>query len=104
LQSNCGERRRGDAYLAVANSRWSVSNFSPDSRVYRWNGAGFAEMPSIPTDSAHNWEAFTIGSELYLAVAHFRNDSTWMRDSVIYRAILAPGQDVYLPILLNGFP
>ena len=29
---------------------------SPDSRLYRWNQTGFAEMPSIPTDSAHDWE------------------------------------------------
>jgi len=49
------------------------------------SGTEFVEFQSIPTSGAADWEFFTIGSDHYLAVANYYNDSTHDLDSKLYR-------------------
>ena len=57
----------------------------------RWNGSQFIEIQAIPTHGAYDWEAFSIGSDTYLALANNYNDSTHNIDSYIYRHLLHRG-------------
>ena len=45
----------------------------------------FVEYQRNPTNAAVDWEAFTLGTENYLAVANLYDGSTYNTDSVIYR-------------------
>ena len=49
------------------------------------SGTEFVEFQSIPTNGAHDWQFFTIGSDHYLAVANYYNGSTYNIDSKLYR-------------------
>jgi uncharacterized repeat protein (TIGR01451 family) len=73
-----------DYYLAIANNS-NGSSANVDSKIYRWDGAGFVEFQSIPTHRANDWEFFTIGTNYYLAVANNGNDFGPNVDSKIYR-------------------
>jgi hypothetical protein len=79
----------GDAFLAVANySTDFTTNFTIDSRIYRWDGAAFAEFQAIPTSGAHYWKFFVIGEQKFLAVANLHsgpNRTNLEIDSKIYR-------------------
>ena len=76
----------GEAYLAVAN-RKSGRNFNTISRIYRRSQVSglFEEVQQVPTEGAHDWEAFTLGGATYLALANSRNDTTHSVTSRIYR-------------------
>jgi uncharacterized protein YegL len=56
-----------------------------NSKLYKWNGASFVEFQSIPTSWAIDWEFFKVGTDSYLAVANFQNDSTHSIHSTIYK-------------------
>ena len=46
----------------------------------------FAEFQSLPTSGAHDWEAFEISGEPYLAVANHVNDGgSYNIESKIYK-------------------
>jgi len=72
---------------AVANN-YNDSTRNIDSKIYKWDGTVFAEIQSIPTNGAYDWESFQINGETYLAVANHRNDSTRNIDSKIYKSNL----------------
>jgi hypothetical protein len=60
-----------DTYLAVANhGAWDPYR-QHDSVIYRWNGSVFTEFQRIETFGAHDFEAFTIDDDIFLAVANF---------------------------------
>ena len=48
-----------DHYLAVAN-HYNGSTHNTDSKLYRWDGAGFVEFQAFPTNWAYDCEFFTI--------------------------------------------
>ncbi len=74
-----------DSYLAVANT-FNNPTFNIESEIYQWNGSKFVEFQTIVTNgAAYDWEFFTIGSDSYLAVANYRDDSTGKIDSKIYK-------------------
>lgn len=63
-----------DSFLAVANySTDFTATFNIDSRIYRWDGARFAEFQAIPTSGAHYWKFFVIGDDRFLAVANLHS-------------------------------
>lgn len=78
-----------DAFLAVANySTDFTTTFNIDSKVYRWDGAKFAEFQSIPTSGAHYWKFFTIGNDSFMAIANLHsgpNRTNLEIDSKIFR-------------------
>ncbi len=75
-----------DHYLAVANSwNYDAGNFNADSKIYKWNGCSFEPIQTISTNQARDWEHFTIGSDHYLVVANFQNNSGYNLDSKIYK-------------------
>lgn len=78
-----------ETFLAVANySTDFTTTFNIDSKIYRWDGAKFAEFQSIATSGAHDWKFFTIGDEQFLAVANLHsgpNRTNLEIDSKIYR-------------------
>ena len=44
----------------------------------------FEELQSIATKGAYDWEAILIGDRAFLAVANYRDGSTYNTNSVIY--------------------
>ena len=91
-----------------AGSPLSIAqNSATNGQVLTWNGSawspaastgeslpdiisapatfGLTEEQSIATNGAFDWEHFTIGSDTYLAVANFRNGSTYNLNSKIYK-------------------
>ena len=56
-----------------------------NSKIYHWDGTIFTETQSIPTTGAHMWLAFSVGNEHYLALANYRNATTFNIDSKLYR-------------------
>ena len=65
------------------------------------------EIQSIPTHGACDWEHFTIGTDTFLAVANYHNDSTRNIDSMIYKkevptADAGNDQIVYDSVTLDG--
>ena len=71
--------------MATANND---STHNIDSRVYRWNGSAFAEIQSIATSGAANWEHLAIGADHYLAVANYKSGSMYNIDSELFRLTL----------------
>ena len=64
----------GDSYLAVANrcnGTGTNYNYIIDSKVYKWNGAIFAEEQSVAPLIVLDCEAFEIAGEPYLVVANY---------------------------------
>lgn len=59
--------------------------FMPPSLMLADIVPGLNEYQSIPTDSAMDWEAFTIDGNTYLAVANSYNGSSHNIDSKIYK-------------------
>ncbi|MCD4705861.1 hypothetical protein K8R61_02145, partial [bacterium] len=65
-----------ETYLAVAiRCSFNGSSCSGDtnSKIYKWDGASFAEFQAIPTFCARDWESFKIDGETYLVVANCLN-------------------------------
>jgi hypothetical protein len=78
------------SYLAMANFRSGLTDFSIDSPIFRFNGTGFAPFLTVPTTGAAVWEYFSVGDQSYLAVAHHVNDEGTTRvsaNSQIYRIV-----------------
>jgi hypothetical protein len=76
----------GETYLAVANFVDNSANTDIDSTIYKWNGATFVQIQSIPTYGATGWESFTINGETYLAVGYQRDMSyNYNLDAKIYK-------------------
>ena len=76
----------GETYLAVANY-YKDSDYTHNSYIYQWNSAtsDFDVLQGIATEGARNFESFVIDGETYLAVANYRNDSSYNIDSKIYQ-------------------
>lgn len=74
-----------DHYLAVANVHNGSFDFNVNSKLYRWNGSSFVEFQSIPTIGGWTWEYFSIGSDHYLAIANFQDNTDYTTDSKIYK-------------------
>ena len=76
----------GEYYLVIANYN-DDSDYNVDSVVYKWNPtiSIFEDYQTIPTVGAYDWKHFVIDGEHYLAVANYRNSSTYDIDSVIYK-------------------
>ena len=73
-------------YLVVANYHNDASTII-DSVLYKWDqdGDSFAVDQTIPTVGALDWEYFTIGTEHFLAVANYHDDTTHDVNSVVYK-------------------
>lgn len=79
-----------DTYLAVANYyTGQVEDIDPnwnlESMIYKWNGREFLPFQAVPTYGGHDWESFTIGNDVYLAMANFYTGSTQNTYSRIYK-------------------
>lgn len=75
-----------DHFLAVANSNsTSTSTYNINSRIYWWNGTDFTFFQAVPTHGAYAWKYFFIGSEHFLAVADYSDDSGLNVLSRIYK-------------------
>ena len=76
----------GEHYLAVANQRTTVPwNNNVDSRVYKWNGAGFDPFQDIPTSGAGDFEHALIDGDHYLIVANSTDNTSFDIDSQVLR-------------------
>ncbi|XP_041464132.1 adhesion G-protein coupled receptor V1-like [Lytechinus variegatus] len=65
----------GNQYLAVANYYdSSLASYEIMSVVYEWQGGNLVQVQQISTQGATDIQAFTVGSNAYLAVANSRND------------------------------
>jgi parallel beta-helix repeat protein len=90
-------RINGETYLALANSVDDGDQRNLDSKIFKWNGAEFVEVQSIPTHSASAWKSFEINGVTYLAVGNYFNNSSYDLDSVVYRwngSSFAPVQNI----------
>lgn len=75
-----------DSFLAVANWKNDAGSYLVDSKIYSWDGSRFVEFQSLPTNGASDCEFFTIGSDLYLAVANVGGGAAGPNtESKIYR-------------------
>ena len=76
----------GETYLAVANYQTDASR-TANSKIYQWNTATnlFDFVQDIETNGAYDFESFVIDGETYLAVANYRNDSSYNAESKIYQ-------------------
>lgn len=83
----------GTAYLAVANS-YNDSTYNIKSRIYRHSASSgrFELVQKIDTSGAHDWEAFTVSGNTYLAVANYYDGNTYNIKSHIYRHSAISGQ------------
>jgi len=74
-----------DTYLAIANFR--NGSFNTNSEIYKWNTttSQLDKIQSIATNGGINFKHFTIGTNHYLAVANYSNDSTSNINSAIYK-------------------
>ena len=60
VEARC-QRTQDGAALAVETG-CVLSFVNNVEKVYKWDGARFAEFQSIPTSGAYDWEAFAIGA------------------------------------------
>ena len=76
----------GNHYLAVANS-YNGSTGNIPSIIYLWDNTTerFQPHQQIDTQKAADWEHFTIGSDHFLAVANYSDDSSFTINSHIYK-------------------
>ncbi|XP_022808762.1 thrombospondin-type laminin G domain and EAR repeat-containing protein-like [Stylophora pistillata] len=70
-------------FLAVANHK--DGTYQLDSVIFQWNGRQFSVFQKIPTKGAAHFKFFTLNGEKYLAVANFREGSTYSVKSVIFK-------------------
>jgi len=61
----------GEHYLAIANRDIGYTEFNQNSRIYKWNGAQFSEIQSIPTRAAYQWEHQQIGNQHFLTLVNY---------------------------------
>ena len=85
-------------FIAFANER-KVGTFSVNSTIYEYNSANdnFTLFQSIPTEGARDWEYFYMGTEHFLAVANYGDDSCIVscnEDSQVYKYDPRAGQFV----------
>ena len=87
----------GNTYLAVANSRNDTTR-TVDSKIYKWisgsscfgNGTSCGDAyQSIETSGAVDIKPITVGADTYLAVANYRDDSSYTINSNIYKWLSA---------------
>jgi len=93
-----------DNYLVIANHHYNTS-YNTDSKIYKWNTGTnqFDEIQSIPTHGAMNWNNFTIGTNTYLTLANYSDDSSININSKIYKWNSGTNQfDEYLSVGTNG--
>ena len=88
----------GNTYLAVANSRNDTTR-TVDSKIYKWTtaqgcpaGGGLGDgttcgavYQAIETNGAVDIKPITVGADTYLAVANYRDDSSYTINSNIYK-------------------
>jgi len=77
----------GSLFLAFANYRGNGGIFKRGSFIYKLNDltGTFALYQTIVTTGVRHMEYFRIGEKHYLAVANYRNMSTYQLNSVIYQ-------------------
>eukprot|EP00050_Salpingoeca_kvevrii_P019934 m.92159 g.92159 ORF g.92159 m.92159 type:complete len:1341 (-) comp8638_c0_seq1:137-4159(-) len=100
----------GDHFLAVANMRSSIDDFSTESFIYKFDfttnkfdtSAPFAALTTL---GAHSWSSFVIGDTHFLALSCARTNSSFSTDSFLFRSSLkatlfqAPGTQTALTAL-----
>jgi hypothetical protein len=77
----------GESFLAVADAAsnyFSNPQHNINSKIYKWNGTSFSEFQSIATNSAYDWESFSVNGKTYLIVANYFNNSTRLIQSKLY--------------------
>ncbi|XP_043550411.1 thrombospondin-type laminin G domain and EAR repeat-containing protein [Chiloscyllium plagiosum] len=91
-------------FLAVANSQSyetgavnRVNAFNINSTIYELNITAqmFVKFQDIPTNSAVDWEFFTVGDDSFLVVANSFDGSKFFLNSVIYRW---QGYESFVPV------
>ncbi|XP_030832667.1 adhesion G-protein coupled receptor V1 isoform X3 [Strongylocentrotus purpuratus] len=77
----------GNQYLAVANYYdSSLASYEIMSVVYEWQGGNLVQVQQISSQGATDIQAFTVGSNAYLAIANSRNNAGNTEiNSVIYQ-------------------
>ena len=86
--TNCEHFTIGtDHYLAISFLFISGGSESTNSKVYKWNTTTkqFNLFQNISTVGAYDSEYFQIGSDHYLAFAHFKNGGNYSQTSKIYK-------------------
>ncbi|KAM5153820.1 thrombospondin-type laminin G domain and EAR repeat-containing protein [Callospermophilus lateralis] len=63
----------------------AAANRKAKSAVYKWTDGKFVSYQNIPTHQAQSWRHFTIGREIFLAVANFGPNEKGQEVSVIYK-------------------
>lgn len=75
-----------DNYLALANHKNSGGGYNnATSRIYKWNGSSFVSIQALTLDQPHEFRAFTIGTDTYLAVNQQYNDVTRYLNTLVYK-------------------
>jgi len=90
-----------DHYLAVANFASSGTNYSVNSKIYKWNGSQFVEIQSIATLGSLSIKHFSIGDANYLAVSNYFNGANYALNSKIYKFNPSTGQFVEFKSILT---
>nr|XP_029513530.1 thrombospondin-type laminin G domain and EAR repeat-containing protein-like [Oncorhynchus nerka] len=78
-------------FLAVANGQKlnerGPSHYNINSTIYELNviTQTFVKFQDIVTNSAVDWEFFSVGEEKFLVVANSHDGSSYSLNSVIYR-------------------
>ncbi|GCB78528.1 hypothetical protein scyTo_0016830, partial [Scyliorhinus torazame] len=97
-------RVRERVFLAVANSQSyetgalnRINPFNINSTIYELNITAqmFVKFQDIPTNSAVDWEFFTVGDDSFLVVANSFDGSKFFLNSVIYRW---QGYESFVPV------
>ncbi|CAE7521638.1 Tspear [Symbiodinium sp. KB8] len=76
----------GIQHLVVANA-YDGSSYNIESKIYKWSDTSstFLEMQRIPTKGAYGWAAFSMNGSQHLAVANYRDASSYNIDSKVYK-------------------
>ncbi|XP_023376899.1 thrombospondin-type laminin G domain and EAR repeat-containing protein [Pteropus vampyrus] len=63
----------------------ATANRKATSAIYRWTDGKFAAYQDLRTHQAQSWRHFTIGRQVFLAVANFHANEKGQEFSVIYK-------------------
>ncbi|KAK3083162.1 hypothetical protein FSP39_015455 [Pinctada imbricata] len=78
-------RIEGEGLFCVLASSRGRRKKKDVSVMYKWTAGEFVPYQRIPTDAAQCWEHFTIGSNFFLAVANYGDNSADPTNSTIYK-------------------
>jgi len=78
---------KGQIFLAVANHYDSnTSSYNTNSAIYKWTGAAFGLIQSVPSHCATRWKQFQIGDRVFLALANAYDGASYRQQSIIFEA------------------